>query len=102
VEPLAVPHSQFNRVARQLNERSPETLGFETQAERVLMLVLRRPIEPTVISRHWGCPINAGFARAYCEIITRHHLINGVLQIGLLPLRFVLFDRHVPIDYIRE
>ena len=46
-------HSQFNRVARQLNERSRETLGFETRAERVLMLVLHRPIEPTVISGHW-------------------------------------------------
>src|SRR5215467_5832958 len=40
-------HSQFNRVARQLNERSRETLGFETRAERDLMLVLHRPIEPT-------------------------------------------------------
>jgi hypothetical protein len=34
-------------VARQLNERSRETLGFETRAERDLMLVLHRPIEPT-------------------------------------------------------
>jgi hypothetical protein len=39
--------SQFNRVARQLNERSRETLGFETRAERDLMLVLHRPIELT-------------------------------------------------------
>jgi hypothetical protein len=39
-------------VAQQLNERSPETLGFETRAERDLMLVLHRPIEPTVISGH--------------------------------------------------
>ncbi len=45
-------HSQFNRVARQLNERSRETLGFETQAERDLMLVLHRLIEPTAQSRH--------------------------------------------------
>jgi hypothetical protein len=44
-------HSQFNRVARQLNERSPETLGFETRAQRDLMLVLHRPIEPTALSR---------------------------------------------------
>ena len=44
--------SQFNRVARQLNERSRETLGFETRAERDLMLVLHRPIEPTVKSGH--------------------------------------------------
>jgi hypothetical protein len=42
--------SQFNRVARQLNERSRETLGFETRAERDLMLVLHRPIELTAIS----------------------------------------------------
>jgi hypothetical protein len=47
VEPLAGAHSQLNRVAQQLNERSPETLGFETRAERDLMLVLHRPIEPT-------------------------------------------------------
>jgi hypothetical protein len=47
VEPLGVPHSQFNRVAWLLNERSPETLGFENLAERDLMLVLRRPVEPT-------------------------------------------------------
>jgi hypothetical protein len=40
-------HSQLNGVAQQLNERSPETLGFETRAERDLMLVLHRPIEPT-------------------------------------------------------
>jgi hypothetical protein len=33
-------HSQLNRVARQLNERSREALGFETRAERDLMLVL--------------------------------------------------------------
>src|SRR6266568_3079405 len=46
-------HSQFNRVARQLNERSRETLGFETQAERDLMLVLHRLIEPTANSEHW-------------------------------------------------
>ena len=44
--------SQFNRVARQLNERSRETLGFETRAERDLMLVLHRPIELTAKSRH--------------------------------------------------
>jgi hypothetical protein len=40
-------HSQLNRVAQQLNKRSPETLGFETRAERDLMPVLHRPIEPT-------------------------------------------------------
>jgi hypothetical protein len=45
-------HSQLNRVAQQLNERSSETLGFEIRAERDLMLVLHRPIEPTVISGH--------------------------------------------------
>jgi hypothetical protein len=46
-------HSQLNRVGQQLNERSPETLDFETRAERDLMLVLHRPIEPTVISGHF-------------------------------------------------
>jgi hypothetical protein len=45
-------HSQLTRVAQQLNERSPETLGFETRAERDLMLVLHRPIEPTTQSGH--------------------------------------------------
>jgi hypothetical protein len=45
-------HSQLNRVAQQLNERSPETLGFETRAERDLMPVLHRPIEPTAQSGH--------------------------------------------------
>ena len=51
-KPAGAPHSQFNRVARQLNERSRETLGFETRAERDLMLVLHRPIEPTTQSGH--------------------------------------------------
>jgi hypothetical protein len=36
----------------QLNERSRETLGFETRAERDLMLVLHRPVEPTAQSGH--------------------------------------------------
>ena len=45
-------HSQLNRVARQLNERSREALRFETRAERDLMLVLHRPIEPTTQSGH--------------------------------------------------
>jgi uncharacterized protein len=45
--------SQFNRVARQLNERSRETLGFEIRAERDLMLVLHRPIELTTQSGRW-------------------------------------------------
>src|SRR5215471_1310304 len=49
-------HSQFNRVARQLNERSRETFGFETRAERDLMLVLQRPIEPTTQSGHYSAP----------------------------------------------
>jgi hypothetical protein len=40
-------HSQFNRGARQLNERSRETLAVEARAERSLMLVLHRPIEVT-------------------------------------------------------
>ena len=44
--------SQFNRVARQLNERSRQALALETRAERDLMLVLHRPVEPTVISGH--------------------------------------------------
>ena len=56
-------HSPLNRVAQQLKERSPETLGFETRAERDLMLVLHRPIEPTVISGHDAlksrCPLYA-------------------------------------------
>jgi hypothetical protein len=55
VEPLAGAHSQLNRVAQQLNERSLETLGFETRAERDLMLVLHRPIEPTAQSGHCRC-----------------------------------------------
>jgi hypothetical protein len=45
-------HSQFNRVARQLNERSRETLSFETRADRDLMLVLHRPVELTAQSGH--------------------------------------------------
>ena len=52
MEPAGAAHSQFNRVARQRNERSRETLGFETRAERDLMLVLHRPIEPTTQSGH--------------------------------------------------
>src|SRR5215468_8972706 len=57
-------HSQFNRAARQLNERSRETLGFETRAERDLMLVLHRPIEPTVKSRHSR---RSNCASRYCK-----------------------------------
>src|SRR5262249_11283111 len=49
---VAVLHSQFNRVARQLKR---ETLGFETRAQRDLMLVLHRPIEPTAKSGHSHC-----------------------------------------------
>jgi hypothetical protein len=52
-------HSQLNRVAWQLNERSRETLGFETRAERDLMKVLHRPIEPTTQSGHWQRKIAA-------------------------------------------
>jgi hypothetical protein len=52
VEPAGAAHSQFNRVARQFNERWRETLGFETRAERDLMKVLHRPIEPTAQSGH--------------------------------------------------
>ena len=44
-------HSQLNR-GQQLNERSPETLGFETRAEPDLTLVLHRPIEPTTQRGH--------------------------------------------------
>jgi hypothetical protein len=55
VEPLAVCIRKFNRVARQLNERSRETFGFETRAERGLMLVLHRPIELTAQNRHSDC-----------------------------------------------
>jgi hypothetical protein len=44
-------HPQLNRVAWQLNERSRETLRFETRAKRDLMLVLHRPIEPTAHKR---------------------------------------------------
>jgi hypothetical protein len=54
-------HSQLNRVAQLLNERSSQTLGFETRAERDLMLVLHRPIEPDVKSGHSAmseqCPL---------------------------------------------
>jgi hypothetical protein len=61
VEPLAVCIRKFNRVARQLNERSRETFGFETRAERGLMLVLHRPIELTAQSGHFAaesqCPL---------------------------------------------
>ena len=52
MKPAGAAHSQFNRVARQLNERWRETLGFETRAERDLMKVLHRPIEPTTQSGH--------------------------------------------------
>jgi hypothetical protein len=44
-------HSQLNRVAQLLTERSSQTLGFETRAERDLMLVLHRPIEPDTPKR---------------------------------------------------
>ena len=34
-----------------VHEWSAETLGFETRAERDLMLVLHRPVEPTAPKR---------------------------------------------------
>jgi hypothetical protein len=42
--------TQLNRVAQQLNERPRKTLGFETPAER-LMLVLHRSLEPATRKR---------------------------------------------------
>jgi hypothetical protein len=35
-----------------VHEWSAETLGFETRAERDLMLVLHRPVEPTTQNGH--------------------------------------------------
>jgi hypothetical protein len=58
-------HSQVNRVARQLDERSPETLGFEARAERDLMLVLHRPIEPTAKSARAAADELSGAAQEY-------------------------------------
>jgi hypothetical protein len=52
VEPLVVRISSSTEWLGKRNERSRETLSFETRAERDLMLVLHRPIEPTVKSRH--------------------------------------------------
>ena len=48
-------HSQahLNKVARRLNERPRETLGFETPADD-LTPVLRRPVEPATQSGHHG------------------------------------------------
>jgi hypothetical protein len=64
VELLAVRIRSSTEWARQLNERSRETLGFETRAERDLMLVLHRPIEPTTQSGHCAaelrCPLLGG------------------------------------------
>jgi hypothetical protein len=52
VEPLVVRISSSTEWLGKRNERSRETLSFETRAERDLMLVLHRPIEPTVKSGH--------------------------------------------------
>src|SRR5271155_1043711 len=52
--------AHLNKVARQLNERPRETLGFELQ-QTDLMPVLRRPVEPAVINGHRvtsvSCPL---------------------------------------------
>jgi hypothetical protein len=47
---VRIPSS--TRVPRQRNEESRKTLSFKTRAERDLMLVLHRPIEPTTQSGH--------------------------------------------------
>ena len=52
MEPLAVRIRSSTEWLSNSNERSSETLGFETRAERDLMLVLHRPIEPTGYSGH--------------------------------------------------
>jgi hypothetical protein len=54
VEPLVVRISSSTEWLGKRNERSRETLSFETRAERDLMLVLHRPIEPTTQSGHWS------------------------------------------------
>ena len=57
MEPLVVRISSSTEWLGKRNERSRETLSFETRAERDLMLVLHRPIEPTTQSGHWqGLP----------------------------------------------
>jgi hypothetical protein len=56
VEPLVVRISSSTEWLGKRNERSRETLSFETRAERDLMLVLHRPIEPTTQSGHWAIP----------------------------------------------
>lgn len=52
MEPLVVRISSSTEWLGKRNERSRETLSFETRAERDLMLVLHRPIEPTTQSGH--------------------------------------------------
>jgi hypothetical protein len=52
VEALVVRIPSSTRVPRQRNEESRKTLSFKTRAERDLMLVLHRPIEPTTQSGH--------------------------------------------------
>jgi hypothetical protein len=90
VEPLAVPHPEFNRVARQLDERSPETLGFETRTERVLMLALHPPIEPTIISGHSRrfarCPQTLATSSQTCSI--RSSRRRGCVQMFGCRLKF--------------
>jgi hypothetical protein len=82
-------HSQFNRVARQLNERSRETLGFSTRAKRDLMQVLHRPIERTPQSGHRSrrreCSLCAIFG-----IMRGKKLFGGVLvQAGALLINHI-------------
>jgi hypothetical protein len=64
VEPLVVRISSSTEWLGKRNERSRETLSFETRAERDLMLVLHRPIEPTAQSGHPStareCPLLGG------------------------------------------
>ena len=75
-------HLQLNRVAQQPKERSPETLGFETRAERDLMLVLHRPIEPRAID----LPLNDDRSRIAEDLMPAQKVEHDIVEAArLLP-----------------
>ena len=97
--PAAIPReissrSYLNKVAKRLNQRPRETLGFETPADR-LRVVLQWPVETTVISGHMQCerarplyPNSDHCAGTLSQL--RGHLSFGRITVGLIQSASIL------------